>query len=91
MCSVKVQDTTSGIFEYKFGPRQGDELTTKLFNIALEGVFRRAKLELNGTIFTKAIQLLGFVDDADIGVETSGLLPTLTLKWKEKRTKSGFE
>jgi hypothetical protein len=66
MCSVKVQGTTSGMFECKIGLRQGDELSTKLFNIALEGVFRRAKLELNGTIFTKSIQLLGFADDVDI-------------------------
>ena len=66
MCCVKVQGTTSGMFECKIGLRQGDELSTKLFNIALEGVFRRAKLELNGTIFTKSIQLLGFADDVDI-------------------------
>jgi hypothetical protein len=37
-----------------------------LFNIALEGVFRRAGVELRGTIFTKSIQLLGFADDVDI-------------------------
>jgi sorting nexin-29 len=66
MCCVKVQDTTSSLFECRIGLRQGDELSTKLFNIALEGVFRRAKLELNGTIFTKSIQLLGFADDVDI-------------------------
>lgn len=66
MCSVKVQGTTSGLFECRIGLRQGDELSTKLFNIALEGVFRRAGLERNGTIFTKSLQLLGFADDVDI-------------------------
>ena len=66
MCGVKVQGKTSGLFECKTGLRQGDELSTKLFNVALEGVIRRAKLELNGTIFTKSIQLLGFADDVDI-------------------------
>ena len=66
MCCVKVQDSTSGMFECKIGLRQGDELSTKLFNIALEGVFRRANLELSGTIFTRSIQLLGFADDVDI-------------------------
>lgn len=65
-CCVKVQDSTSGMFECKVGLRQGDELSTKLFNIALEGVFRKANLELSGTIFTKSIQLLGFADDVDI-------------------------
>ena len=66
MCGIKVQGHTSGLFECKTGLRQGDELSTKLFNIALEGVFRRAKLELTGTIFTKSTQLLGFADDIDI-------------------------
>ena len=66
MCSVKVQGSTSGLFECRIGLRQGDELSTKLFNIALEGVFRRAGLELSGTIFTKSTQLLGFADDVDI-------------------------
>lgn len=37
---------------------QGDELSTKLVNIALEGVFRRAGLERKVTVFTKSIQLL---------------------------------
>ena len=66
MCSVKVQGSTSEMFECRIGLRQGDELSTKLFNIALEGVFRRAGLELTGTIFTKSTQLLGFADDVDI-------------------------
>ena len=65
-CSVKVQGATSSMFECRIGLRQGDELSTKLFNIALEGVIRRAKLEVSGTIFTKSIQLLGFADDIDI-------------------------
>jgi sorting nexin-29 len=66
MCCVKVQASTSNMFECKVGLRQGDELSTKLFNIALEGVFRRADLERSGTIFTKSTQLLGFADDVDI-------------------------
>jgi len=54
------------MFECGIGLRQGDELSTKLFNIALEGVFRRAEIDLNGTIFKKSKQLLGFADDVDI-------------------------
>lgn len=54
------------MFECGIGSRQGDELSTKLFNIALEGLFRRAGIELNGTIFPKSTQLLGFADDVDI-------------------------
>jgi hypothetical protein len=66
MCCVKVQGATSNVFECKIGLRQGDELSTKLFNIALEGIIRRAGIERTGTIFTKSTQLLGFADDIDI-------------------------
>lgn len=39
-------------------------------NIALEGVIRRAKLEVSGSIFNKSTQLLGFADDLDIVART---------------------
>jgi Reverse transcriptase (RNA-dependent DNA polymerase) len=65
-CCVKVQGSLSAEFEAKTGLRQGDELSTKLFNIALEGICRRAKVEMQGTIFKKSSQLLGFADDIDI-------------------------
>jgi sorting nexin-29 len=66
MCCVKVQGSTSRMFDCRVGLRQGDELSTKLFNIALEGIIRRAGIERSGTIFTKSTQLLGFADDIDI-------------------------
>lgn len=46
MCRVKIQGAMSGTFESTTGLRQGDGLSVKLFNIALEGVIRRAKLEV---------------------------------------------
>lgn len=66
ICCVKVQGALSATFESKIGLRQGDGLSTQLFNIALEGVIRRAKVEVLGSIFTKSVQLLGFADDVDI-------------------------
>jgi Reverse transcriptase (RNA-dependent DNA polymerase) len=65
-CCVKVQGSLSGSFESSVGLRQGDGLSTKLFNIALEGVIRISKVETSGTIFNKSVQLLGFADDIDI-------------------------
>lgn len=55
-CCVKVQGSLSAEFEAKTGLRQGDELSTKLFNIALEGICRNAKVEMKGTIFNKSSQ-----------------------------------
>ena len=37
-----------------------------LFNIALEGVIRRAGLNMRGTIFKKSDQLVCFADDIDV-------------------------
>jgi hypothetical protein len=63
---VKIEGTLSGTFKSEIGLRQGDGVSTMLFNIALEGVIRRAGVEKEGSIFTKSIQLLGFADDIDI-------------------------
>ena len=62
-CCVKVQNFLSEYFESKVGLRQGDELSTKLFNIALEGVVRRSGIETSGSIFNKSVQLLAYADE----------------------------
>jgi hypothetical protein len=63
---VKIEGKLSGTFKSEIGLRQGDGISTMLFNIALEGVVRRAGVEKGGSIFTKSVQLLGFADDIDI-------------------------
>jgi hypothetical protein len=63
---VKIGGKLSNYFEAEIGLRQGDGISTMLFNIALEGVVRRSKVELSGSIFTKSVQILGFADDLDI-------------------------
>jgi Reverse transcriptase (RNA-dependent DNA polymerase) len=65
-CCLKIQGILSGSFESRIGLRQGDELSTKLFNVALEGIVRRSKVQTTGSIFNKSIQLLGYADDIDI-------------------------
>jgi hypothetical protein len=37
-CSVKIQNNGSDPFETRQGPRQGDVLSTQLFNVVLEAV-----------------------------------------------------
>jgi len=65
-CSVRISGALSDPFESRRGLRQGDGLSCLLFNIALEGVIRRAGLNTRGTIFSKSSQLVCFADDIDI-------------------------
>jgi Reverse transcriptase (RNA-dependent DNA polymerase) len=48
------------------GLRQGDVLSTLLFNVVLEIIERRTKLQTNGTIFYRQTQILAYADDIDI-------------------------
>jgi len=66
MCCIKIQGSFSEFFESKGGLRQGDALSTTLFNLALEGIMRRSGINGGGTIFVKLVQLLGYADDIDI-------------------------
>jgi hypothetical protein len=66
-CCVKIQNECSESFETRQGLRQGDVLSTLLFNVVLEVIVRRANLQATGgTIYNKETQLLGYADDIDI-------------------------
>jgi hypothetical protein len=57
-CCVKIQNDCSKSFETRQGLRQGDVLSTLLFNIVLKVIVRRANLQTTGTIYNKETQLL---------------------------------
>lgn len=46
--------------------KQGDGLAPVLFNLILEAVIRRAKINRAFTLINKSIQILGYADDLDI-------------------------
>jgi hypothetical protein len=46
--------------------RQGDVLSTLLFNVVLEVIVRQAYPQTTGTIYNKETQLLAYADDIDI-------------------------
>ena len=48
------------------GFRQGDGLSCDLFNICLEMIIRAVNKDTTGTIYNKALQILGYADDLDI-------------------------
>jgi hypothetical protein len=69
-CCVKIQNDCSESFETRQGLKQGDVLSTLLFNVVLEVIVRRANLQTTGTIYNKETQLLAYADDIDIVVRS---------------------
>lgn len=65
-CVVRAQGHLSEQFHTERGVRQGDGLACLLFNLALDGAVRRAKIQLEGTVFNKSVQLLAYADDIDL-------------------------
>jgi hypothetical protein len=63
---VRIRNNLSEFFETLDGFRQGDPLSTLLFNVVLEKVVRDSNVETSGTIYRKASQLLGYADDLDL-------------------------
>ena len=63
---VRIRNKLSGHFETVDGLRQGDPLSTLLFNITLEKAVRGVNIDKHGTIFIKSGQLLAYADDIDI-------------------------
>jgi hypothetical protein len=52
-CCVKIQNDCSESFESRQRLRQGDVLSTLLFNVVLEVIVRRSNLQTTGTIYNK--------------------------------------
>ena len=65
-CRIKLREDLTNPFEVKKGLKQGDALSTLLFNVALEGTMRRAGIQSSRTLATNLVQILGFADDLDI-------------------------
>jgi hypothetical protein len=63
---VKVQGKMSPSFQTVAGLRQGDSLSTLLFNLSTEKVIRNVKTNPVGTIFNRTRQCLAYADDVVI-------------------------
>jgi len=63
---VKIQGKLSPDFETTIGPRQGDSLSTLLFNLCMEKIIRNVRINPGGTIFNRTRQCLAYADDVVI-------------------------
>jgi len=78
------------IYEYyNAGVRQGDGLSTNLFNLALHhGV---QKIDQKGTIFTKLSQICAYADDIVIVARTRKKVTEVYLDLEDETSKMGME
>lgn len=61
--AVKVNGNTSTEFQIKIDLRQGNPLSTKLFNVVLGDTIRDRGIKAKGSIFTKSQHCVAYVDD----------------------------
>ena len=74
--TVKVDNQYTSTFPITNGVRQGDALSSVLFDLVLEAILQ--KINITGHIGTKSIQILAYVDDAAIvGRNKNALRDTL--------------
>ena len=90
-CCVRISGGLSSSFESRRGLRQGDGISCLLFNIALEGVMRRAGINMRGTIFSRSSQIICFADDVDIIGKTREAVANLYTRLKREAGKIGLE
>jgi Reverse transcriptase (RNA-dependent DNA polymerase) len=91
LCCLKIQNDCSEYFETRQGLRQGDVLSTLIFNIVLKPIVRRAKLQTNGTVFNKQTQILGYADDIDIIGRNQAAVRELVLSLEREAAKVGVK
>jgi hypothetical protein len=63
---VKIEGKLSSSFETMIGLRQGDSLSTLLFNLCMEKIIRNIRINPGGTIFNRTRQCLAYADDVVI-------------------------
>jgi hypothetical protein len=65
-CCIKIHNDCSGSFETRQRLRQGDVLSTLVFNVVLEVIVQRENLQTTSTIYNKETELIAYADDVDI-------------------------
>jgi len=75
-------------FGINTGLRQGDALSTLLFNLVLEGTIR--KLDTRGNISTKLTQLCAYADDLVIIAQTPNALNEMFLTLEKEARYAGL-
>lgn len=80
---VKFNGRMSDSFKIGKGLKQGDPLSTTLFNLILEWVVRRSGINRAGTLRNKSYQILAYADDVTILARTKEKLQEIGKRFRK--------
>ncbi|XP_063914304.1 probable cytochrome P450 4d14 [Zophobas morio] len=75
---VRINGLLSEPFQVRTGLRQGDPISTTLFNLALEAIIRRSGIHRTSTIYEKRHQNIAFADDVTCLTRTEAEMKKMT-------------
>ena len=87
---VKVQNMMTEEFAINIGLRQGDALSTQLFNAVLEKVMRHIQINKGGSIYTRTLQILAYADDVNLIGRSTGRLKDAVVQMEEGANEVGL-
>jgi sorting nexin-29 len=87
---VKIQEKPSLSFETT-GLRQGDSLSTLLFNLCMEKIIRNIRINPGGTIFNRTRQCLAYADDIVILGRSEGYIKRTLEEMAETTRQIGIQ
>jgi sorting nexin-29 len=85
---VKIENKLGHEFKYNSGVKQGDGLSTTLFNVILQTAVE--KVDKRGTVFTKFSQICAYTDDVTILAKTENELKRLYKKLEAAANELGL-
>jgi hypothetical protein len=86
--NVKLGNETREKFRYYSGVKQGNGLSTTLFNITLHATIK--KVDKRGNIFTKLSQICAYADDVTIMTRTKNGLQRVCLTLEKEANQLGL-
>lgn len=87
---VKVQNSTSHTFRVTRGLRQGDPISTVLFNFVLEHVIRNITTNPGGTLFNRSVFWTAYADDINITARNKRALKEAFAEMEEAAREVGL-
>lgn len=88
---VRIDGKLTTFFQIKKGLKQGDGLAPMLFNLVLEYIVRKTRIDVSSTIMHKSMQLAGYADDIDILGRTTLSIKETFLRLKEAAKEIGLK